>query len=162
MKLKNKLQRFMYGRYGIDDLYRFLFKVYIVLLIIGLFINSRILLYIEFALIIFMLYRVFSKNIYHRQKENRMFLKFKKKIMKPFDNWKRNIKDRNYYVYKKCRHCKTTLKLPLPSERGIKHAKCPECKRRVTMLILRKQKVEIIRDNKTKKRFLRRDKHVRN
>ena len=153
MRLINKIQRFMYGRYGIDELYRFLFKIYIGLLIIGLFINNRILLYIELILLIFMIYRVLSKNIYKRQQENRLFLKLKSKSLKPFNNLKRNIRDRDYYVYKKCRHCKTTLKLPLPSARGIKHAKCSECKKRITMLILRKQKVEIIRDKKPKNKF---------
>lgn len=143
----------MYGRYGIDDLYRFLFKVYIGLLVVQLFMKTEILLYIELLLIIIMFYRVFSKNIYTRQSENRAYLKLKAKVMKPFANIKRNIRDRDYYVYKKCHHCGTTLKLPLPSERGIKHAKCPGCKKRITFLVLRKQKVEIIREKKTKNRF---------
>ena len=39
MKFINKLQKFMYGRYGIDELYKFLFYFYILLLILNLFIK---------------------------------------------------------------------------------------------------------------------------
>ena len=42
-----KIQKFMYGRYGIDELYNFLFKLYIGLLIIDLFVKWAILLYLE-------------------------------------------------------------------------------------------------------------------
>ena len=62
MKIINKIQRFMYGRYGIDDLYKFLFKLYLVLLIANLFINSKILLLIELVIIFIMFYRLFSKK----------------------------------------------------------------------------------------------------
>lgn len=135
----------MYGRYGPDDLYQFLFKIYIFLIIINLFINNKILLLIELLIIFIMFYRFFSKNIYKRNNENQKYLKLKKKILKPFINIKRNIKDKDH-IYKKCPKCKTVLKLPVPTERGIKHAKCPNCKRRVTLVALKKLKVEIIRN----------------
>jgi len=147
MKYINKLQSFMYGRYGLDDLYKFLFKLYIGLIILSLFIKSKILFILEFIIIIFMFYRVFSKNIYVRSSENQRFLKFKNTLLKPFINIKRNLNDKEH-VYKRCNKCKTTLKLPLPSKRGIKHAKCPHCGKRVTIFTLKCQRVEIIRDGK--------------
>lgn len=91
-----------------------------------------------------MLYRFFSKNIYQRRKENQEFLKLKKKVTKPFLDIKRNINDQNN-VYKKCKHCKKILKLPIPEERGIKKVKCPNCKKRIKVLVLKKQKVEFIK-----------------
>ena len=39
----------------------------------------------------------------------------------------------------------TILRLPLPSKRGIKHVKCPKCGKRLTVVALRKLKVEVIR-----------------
>ena len=48
MKFVQKIGKFMYGRYGIDDLYKFLFKVYIVLLILNLFVNSDILIFVKY------------------------------------------------------------------------------------------------------------------
>ena len=34
MKFEEKIRKFMYGRYGPDELYKFLFELYIVLIII--------------------------------------------------------------------------------------------------------------------------------
>ena len=146
MKIINKIQRFMYGRYGIDDLYKFLFKLYLVLLIANLFINSKILLLIELVIIFIMFYRLFSKKIGKRVKENNKYLKIKKYILKPWQNIMRNVKDNNH-VYKKCHHCKNTLRLPVPSKRGIKHVVCPICKKRNKFLVLKKLKIEVIKNN---------------
>lgn len=139
MKWKYKLQKFMKGRYGIDELYKFLFAVYIFTFIINLFLKSIIIEYIGVFLVIVIFYRVFSKNIYQRNKENKQFLKLKNMIIKPFKNIKRNISDKDH-IYKKCSKCKTILKLPIPYERGIKHTNCPKCKKRLTLFVLKKQK----------------------
>ena len=150
MKWQYKLQRFMIGRYGPDQLYQFLLKLYIILFILDLFIQSRILSTIELLVVLFMFYRFFSKNLKRRRKENDLYLGLKKKILKPFLNLKRNWHDREYYVYKKCPKCKTTLKLPLPSQRGIQKVKCPNCKNRIKFLCFRQQKIEIIKKGKKK------------
>ena len=145
--LQNKIYRFMYGRYGIDELYKFSLIVYIILLILNRFINSKIIYTLEWILIFTMMFRSFSKQTTKRKIENNKYLKIKKKIIKPFYDIKKNIKDKNH-IYKKCHHCKTILRLPLPTKRGIKHSKCPTCKKRNTFLILRKIKIEIIKNKK--------------
>jgi len=145
MKWQNKLIKFMQGRYGVDELYKFLFILYIISFIINIFLNSLILEIIGLIIVIFTFYRVFSKNIYKRTKENKEYLKLKKQIIKPFQNLKRNIKDKDH-IYKKCSKCKTTLKLPIPYERGIKHTTCPKCKNKMTFLVLKKEKIEIIKN----------------
>ncbi len=145
MNFIRKIISFMYGRYGVDDLYKFLFKCFFCLVLINLIFHNTILFYIELLIFVIMVYRVLSKNIYKRRRENEKFLNFKKKLLKPFSNIKRNYRDRKQYVYKKCHNCKTTLRLPLPSKRGINHVKCPECKKRLTVFSLRKEKIEIIR-----------------
>ncbi|MBQ7105766.1 MAG: hypothetical protein IJN90_07910 [Bacilli bacterium] len=149
MKFLNKLQQFMYGRSGLDSLGIFLFKLYLVLLVINIFMKSNVILIVTLVLIIIILYRMLSKNIYKRSDENVKFLKIKKKFLKPFSNIKRKINDKNH-IYKKCRYCKTILKLPLPNKRGFKKVKCPECKKRNKFLILREEKIELIRNNKSK------------
>lgn len=148
MKIINKIQKFMTGRYGPDDLYKFLLKIYILLFIIDLFINSNILIILELIIVLIMSYRLLSKNIYTRQKENKTYLNLKNKVLKPFNNIKRNFKDRDYHVYKKCKKCKSTLKLPLPSKRGIQHVKCPKCKNKITFLCIRQEKIEVIKKRK--------------
>ena len=150
MKFVDKIRKFMYGRYGIDELYNFLFKLYIVLLIIDLFINSYVLAYIELIIVVIMLYRLFSKNISKRREENKKFLKLRKRIIKPFKSKIKQIKDKNN-IYKKCSKCKMMLRLPVPNKRGIKHVKCPKCKRKLTVLVLKREKIEVIKPDKGKR-----------
>jgi len=150
MKWMYKIQKFMIGRYGPDDLYHFLFKFYIFLILIDLFINFRLLGMLELIVAIIMLYRFFSKNKKKRRKENNWYLDVKKEVLKPFKNIKRNYQDRKLYVYKKCHKCKTTLKLPLPSKRGVQHVKCPKCKNKMTFLCFRKEKIEVIKNKRRK------------
>ena len=133
----------MYGRYGFDDLFSFLFKLYILIFLINIFLDNNVLAIIQLFIIFVMFYRLLSKKIYVRRKENERFLKLKKIILKPFSNIRRNFKDKNH-IYKKCHKCKTVLKLPLPNKRGIKHAKCPECGKKVTLFAFKYQKVEVI------------------
>jgi len=147
MNFINKFQKFMNGRYGVDELYGFLLKLYIGLIILGIFIHNEIFLLIELVIIFIMFYRVFSKKIYERSRENQQYLKLKNAFIKPFQNIKRNFKDKDH-IYRKCTRCKKTLKLPIPFERGIKHVKCPNCKKKLTIFTLRKQKIEIIKNSR--------------
>ncbi len=135
-------------KHFIDELNRLILVIWLITLIISLFTHTFILDIIPIIIFLIFLYRLLSKNKSARYKENKMYLKFIKTITKPFHNLIRNFKDRDTYVYKKCHHCKTTLKLPLPNKRGINHAKCPNCSKRVTLFTLRKYKVEVIKKKK--------------
>lgn len=143
-KFENRVYNFMHDRYGVDDIYKDGLVLCLILVILDIFIDSKILLIIQWPLILTLLYRSFSKQINKRKKENDKYLKIKKKILKPIIEIKKYIKD-DYHIYRKCHHCKTILKLPIPSKRGIKHSKCPTCKKRNTFLILKKLKIEIIK-----------------
>ena len=158
MKYIEKINKFMYGRYGPDALFNFLFKLYIFLLIINIFIQNKILSIIELIIIFIIFYRFLSKKIYQRSNENQIFLKLKKQILKLFLKIKKeiktkinNLKDKNY-IYKKCHKCNTTLRLPIPNKYGIKHVKCPKCKKRLTVVCLKKEQIEIIKNNKRRKK----------
>ncbi len=134
-----KLIKFMKNRYGVDNLYNFLFLLVIIIFIIDMFFPLKILSIIELIILIIMIYRVLSKNITKRRKENQIYLDIKNNIKSIF-----TYKDKDY-IYKKCPKCKTILKLKRPTKIGIKHTTCPTCKKRITALILKKRKIEIIR-----------------
>ena len=148
MKFMEKFQKFMYGRYGVDELYKFLMYTYILLVIINLFIKSNIISIIELIIFIVMFYRFFSKKIYKRSTENVKFLKIKNNLLKPVYVLKRNYRDRNECLYKRCKHCKKLLKLPIPSSRGKKIIKCPKCKKEFNVFVFRKENIEIISKKK--------------
>lgn len=122
-RLKMFLSRLMYGRYGIDELFYGLFAVYLVLSITNAFLESSIVYLMGLAVIVYMFFRVFSRNIAARRRENDKFkplwLKIKRLFTpKPYDP---------YHVFKKCPFCKT--KLRLPRKAGKHTVCCPRCHR---------------------------------
>lgn len=150
MKYLTKIYRFMYGRHGIDDLYNFLIRIYFILLIINLFVKNKILSYVILLLAFIIIFRIFSRNTSKRRKENKIYLKYKNKVSNFFKDKTKYIKDKDH-VYKKCKKCKTILKLPLPYEKGFKKSKCPTCGNTIKFLVLRKQKIEVIKPKRGKK-----------
>lgn len=147
----NKVLNFIRERYGIDELNKFLFYVYFILVAIDFFINFYPLTIITFILLLLLIYRPLSKHIIKRQKENEIYLKTKNKLKNNFYDIKKKYNNRKTKIYKKCPKCKKTLRLDLPNKRGIKHIVCPNCKKKITMLVLRKQKIEVITNKKKKK-----------
>ena len=126
--LRESFSRFMIGRYGVDQFYNFLFATYLVLLVINLFLGSPLLALIGTAIVVYMLFRAFSRNIYKRQQENMWYLKVSKKP-KDFISLTRNrIRDRKTHVYRTCPACKSNLRLP--KQKGKHTAVCPRCARR--------------------------------
>ena len=126
-KLKNKLYRFMYGRYGMDKLGNCMMIAYVVLLLVytvlTFFITQvwfdLIVWLVSIALFITVFYRMLSRNISKRRKENERFCGF-------FTLRKNKFKDRKTHVYKKCPKCKAVLRLP--KRKGTNTASCPRCK----------------------------------
>ena len=66
---RNKLYHFMYGRYGIDDLYRVGIILYFVLFVINIWLKSNLINLFEFLILCIIIFRSFSKNIKARRKE---------------------------------------------------------------------------------------------
>ena len=126
--LRERLYRFMQGRYGNDSLNKFLFAAYIILYIVNLFVYSFTLLLLETALVIWMFFRILSRNIYKRRAENEKFLKIMQKPKAFFALQKNKHRDRKTHVYKTCPSCKSTLRLP--RQKGKHTAVCPRCARR--------------------------------
>ncbi len=124
--LKNKLIRFMAGRYGIDQLYYAGLFLALGLMMVNMMVNSTILMVISNGLILLMVLRGFSRNISRRQMENEKFLKLWNPVKKEGRILFRRIKEIRTNRYRKCPHCKKILKLPI--KRGKHMVKCPECK----------------------------------
>ena len=71
---RDRLIRFMYGRYGTDQLNIALFVIYFLLLLINLFTRNLILPILMWAVLIWTLFRSLSRNIYE-DKGKTCFLK---------------------------------------------------------------------------------------
>lgn len=134
---KERLEAFMMGRYGADELYFFIIALGFIFFIINIFITnyiaSIVLTVIEFALLGFATFRVFSKSIYKRRQENQRFLKLIEKPKRHINLQKCKVRDRKTHVYRKCPACKNNLRLP--KQKGKHTVVCPCCKNRFDVRI---------------------------
>ena len=139
--MNNKLRTFMIGRYGIDELYKVLSIVYFILILVNIFIRSKIITILEILLIIIIFYRFLSKNIKQRRKENDLYLKIKNKVVSIFNYNKKKYKDRNTHMYKKCPNCGQKIRLPL--KKGKHTVKCPKCNYKFEVKCHKNEKVKV-------------------
>lgn len=125
----------MYGRYGGDTLNKVYLWIYVAVVVIyyivSLFIPSDAITLgamvtlgywlISTFLIVLIFFRIFSKNIAKRRRENEKFCGFFKLLGNRF-------RDRKTHVYRKCPKCKVVLRLP--KAKGKHTVVCPRCRER--------------------------------
>jgi len=140
-KISAFLYKFLYGRYGIDDLYKVSVIVYLILVVINIFVNSRILTTIELLIFMIIMYRSLSRNIVRRRWENEKYLKIKRGIVKKYNSIKKRIQVRNTHMYRKCPKCRKTLRLPL--KKGEHTVKCPCCSKKFSVKCKRDEKIKV-------------------
>lgn len=131
-RMGNAIARFMYGRNGMDQLNRALFGAYLGLWLVELVLNmalkSRLVTSIFegllFALMIYILVRMFSKNLYKRQAENQRWMGFiwRLKSRRQGAKARRADKDHRYFT---CKGCKTVCRVP--AGKGKIVITCPKC-----------------------------------
>ena len=138
-KAKTAFFRFMYGRYGGNDTlqkvllitylalvicYSILRTVFVIVMPLNLLASSILSIsyfVLSLGLIFWIFFRMLSKNVQKRRRENEKFCGF-------FKLWKNKIRDRKTHVYRKCPKCKAVLRLP--KARGKHTVVCPRCKNR--------------------------------
>ena len=130
--MREKLQRFMAGRYGVDAFSKFLMGSVLVLWVLDLFINSRVLYSWSILLIIYMYFRMFSRNIQKRYQENIKFLQMKSKVLGKlkWNQLKSDVKGRKTHHIYRCPTCRQ--KIRIPRGKGRICITCPKCKTEFT------------------------------
>ena len=134
--MRDKFNQFMQGRYGNDDLNRFLMKIILAAFVLSLFTGrivfggvvslSRIFYWIALALLIYCYIRMFSRNIYKRAEENRWFLNKTSNMRGFWSNRKYKAQQmKNYHIYK-CPAC--GQKIRIPRGKGKICITCPKCR----------------------------------
>lgn len=125
---RQRLIQFMSGRNGVDTLYNFLVVAALVLTVVNTFINSAILTLLSLGALIYATFRMMSRNLYKRRRENEAFCRVWRKVRQFFRLQREKWRDRKTHIYRKCTHCKNTLRLP--KIRGKHTVVCPCCKTR--------------------------------
>ena len=113
--MKEKMARFMAGRNGNDQLNLFLFAVDALLLLAAMLIGGKVGsgLYIAvLALLAFIYFRSFSRNLPRRREENEKYLRLKYKLAANMKVRKEKWVQRKEYKFYTCPSCKTTLRVP--------------------------------------------------
>ncbi len=141
-RFKQKIYRFMYGRYGTDALYNFLTWLNVILILLSFIVTALIpegpvgaIVSISFSVLIFLIFvweifRMMSRNIAKRRRENEIYLKVKGAVKRFFSgNTSRKTRtfnrDDENYIFRDCTRCNSTLRL---QRRVGKHkVKCPRC-----------------------------------
>ena len=114
----------MQGRYGNDQLNRFLMVLVMISLLISLF-GVRPFYLVGIAILVWSYSRMFSRNIYKRQAENSVYLRYEYKVRQKFAGWKKAAKQRKTHHIYKCPSCKQ--KIRIPRGKGKIEIRCPKC-----------------------------------
>lgn len=125
----------MRGRYGTDNLNRFLLIVAFVLIIIDMFLRWRLLHLLTVVLLIYIYCRMFSRNINARYRENQKFLQFAARFRKGrsgggygsyggYSGGAGKTKDKTHKILR-CPGCGEKLRVPKGA--GKINISCPHC-----------------------------------
>lgn len=124
--MKERMQRFMAGRYGNDQLNQFIFIVAIISMVLEIITRQSLFYTLTLVLLILAYVRVFSRNINKRYEENMKFLQKKDMILNKFFKQKYYAAQRrNFHIYT-CPQCKQ--KIRIPKGKGKIRITCPKCR----------------------------------
>ncbi len=104
--------RFMVGRYGNDELNRFLSGAILVLIAVNLFARTNVLFFLELALLIWIYFRMFSKKTGRRFKENQTYLRLRFQVTEGWKKWPARVKEARRYKIFRCPNCGQKLRIP--------------------------------------------------
>ena len=128
MNWRDRLNRFMYGRYGQDEMSRFLLIVTFVLLILDLLFHISGFGIIIMLLLGYVYFRMFSRNVTARYAENQKYLQMKNRFLGFFRGGRGHAGDlKTHHIYK-CPKC--GQKIRIPRGKGMIEITCPKCRTR--------------------------------
>ncbi len=141
MRFNNWYNRAMAGRYGADQLNIGLIVFYFLLIALARLLRLPILSFLALLLLVWGIYRIFSRNIPKRQKENAVFLKYGYGLVQwfrtssaRFESWRsktlNRMNDKKTHRYYRCPNCKSTLRVP--KGKGKIVITCPVCHKEFT------------------------------
>ena len=129
-KIGNAIARFMYGRNGMDQLNLVLMWVVLILDVVTMLVQrnhaavSMVLYWLSMAGWVYVLFRMFSKNLSKRRGENQKFVNWvwRMKSSRAGAKERHADKDHKYFT---CKNCKTICRVPVGEGKII--ITCPKC-----------------------------------
>lgn len=122
--MKEKLYRFMMGRYGNDQFNRFLMILAMICCVLSLFRVPGVYL-IGLLCLVYVYFRMLSRNTYKRSLENNKYLQCEYKVRRWFSGLKRDMQQRRTHHIYRCPSCRQ--KIRIPRGKGKIEIRCPKC-----------------------------------
>ena len=111
-KFRAAVSRFMSGRYGSDQLNLTMVIGALIVTTIGSLSGVYFLTLAADALLLLAIFRMFSKDRYHRAHENQVYLEKTQKVRRAATEWVNRVKNSRKYHYYTCPKCKQRLRVP--------------------------------------------------
>ena len=136
-KLRSGIERFMYGRNGADQLCVALLVCYVLLtllqtILVILFPFQQLVSNVTSALLLViamvMMFRIFSRNLEKRRRENQRFLSWWAPKQRAFAAWRCRARDKDH-KYFRCGQCGVWCRVP--RGKGRIEITCPKCGRKI-------------------------------
>ena len=134
--VKERFRRFMAGRYGADELNKFLTICGWVALLLGFVLSGinngvtaaigSLLVTLSWAVLIYSIFRTLSKNTSRRAAENYKYFACKNKCLTWLRSLKTRWQDRKVHRYFRCPQCRAMVRVP--KGKGKIRITCPKCR----------------------------------
>ena len=128
--MRDKLNKFMQGRDGVDQFSRFILGVALFIIVVGSFVRRNaagsILDTIGLILIIYTYFRILSRNVSARYAENQKYLGYTQKIRMQFSREKNMMAQRKTHHIYTCPGCGQKIRIPRGKGQKVE-IECPKC-----------------------------------
>lgn len=126
----DKLRKFMNGRYGFDLFSRLLVLLFLILSLVGSVMRNDVITFLSYIPLIYAVYRILSKNIGKRNRENQIVVDKVGYLGKKILTHKKNVVGTETHRYYRCPQCKQRIRVP--KGKGKIVITCPKCQREFT------------------------------
>lgn len=123
--MREKLARFMYGRYGVDGLNRAILVLGVIFVVLNLFFPKSPFYFLALICLFAAYFRMFSRNVTKRYQENQWFADKFSGVTRWFDRQKGYGEIRKTSRIFTCPSCHQKVKVP--KGKGKISIHCPKC-----------------------------------
>ncbi len=126
--MRNFFARLLQGRYGADNLSRLITVAALIPAVAAVFLRGlarNILWTAAIILLVFAYYRIFSRNISARSRENQKYLRIKNRIATKIRLRKDMLSQRKTHRFFRCPECRAIMRVP--KGKGKVQIRCSKC-----------------------------------
>lgn len=128
--MRDKIMKFMQGRYGVDQFARFTMGTALVCIILSIFFRNgsnlgALLDTVGLLALVYTYYRMLSRDIAKRSRENQKYLSSTEKLRQRFRREKNIMQQRKTHHIYSCPGC--GQKIRIPRGKGKIEIECPKC-----------------------------------